>query len=114
MPVVDTERTVILFRCRTEQEAALVVGLLAAEGIKAASEGALTSAMRAEVPQDVSVRVFEADLERARACVQSHRTTPEGRPSAGLSPAGHLIWTLVVALMMGLPIVIYAIGQLTK
>ena len=60
----------------TESEAAMIVGALTAEDIKAVTEGELTSAMRAEVPGGVRILVLNRDLDRARQVLGEYRQGP--------------------------------------
>lgn len=62
----DPNQPVILTSVSSEMEAAMIVASLNEMGVDAQVEGALTSAMRAEVPGEVHVLVRSSDLPRAR------------------------------------------------
>jgi len=66
----------VLMVVGTESEAALIVGALNGEEIKAATEGELTSAMRAEVPGGVRILVLHRDMHRAREVLDEYREGP--------------------------------------
>lgn len=70
----DPNQPVILESVSTELEAAMIVNSLKEMGVDAQVEGALTSALRAEVPGDVRVLVRQADLDQARRVLESFRT----------------------------------------
>jgi len=63
----------VLVSVATEPEAALIVGALKEQGIEAAAEGGLTSALRAEAPGEVHVVVRQGDLDRARGALAGFR-----------------------------------------
>lgn len=65
--MTDADDVEVLLSVPTEAEAALIVATLSKEGIVAAVEGALTSALRAEVPGEVRILVRRVDLDRAAA-----------------------------------------------
>ena len=57
----------VLASVPTEAEAAMLVAALKHDAIEAVAEGALTSALRAEVPGEVRILVHTGDLDRAQA-----------------------------------------------
>ncbi len=66
MPSEDADHAVVLTRVSSEPLAALLVGQLRSEGIRAEMSGVLTSAFRAEAPGGVQILVLAKDLGRAR------------------------------------------------
>ncbi len=59
------QRTVVVARVPNEVDGALIVARLKNAGIQAELVGALTSAWRVKVPDDVKVIVLEEDAEKA-------------------------------------------------
>ena len=67
----DPNRPVVLTTVPTEEQAAVIVAALDAQGIEAQAVGQLTSGFRAEAPGGVSVLVRQADLARAQTVLQA-------------------------------------------
>ena len=67
----DPNRPVVLTSVPSEAQAVIIVAALDERGIQARTQGALTSAFRAEVPGEVQVLVRQADLDRARAIIEA-------------------------------------------
>jgi hypothetical protein len=61
----------VLTAVPNEALAAMIVAALGHEGIMAHAQGSLTSGFRAEAPGNVQVLVRRADLDRARALLES-------------------------------------------
>lgn len=66
MSLSDADKPVVLTSLPTEPLAALLVGRLQNEGIRAEMSGALTSGFRAEAAGDVQILVRPEDATRAR------------------------------------------------
>ena len=66
----------------TETEAAILVTVLADEGIKAVAMGGFTVGFRAEAPGWVSVKTFESDAERAKRILLELKAHPPEWPDA--------------------------------
>ena len=80
---ISPDDLVVLTHAATEPESALIVGALENNGIEAAAQGGLTSALRAEVPSDVSIVVRHRDLDRARRILADcHDNRPDIDPAA--------------------------------
>jgi len=69
----DADKPVVLTSVPTEPLAALLVGRLQNEGIRAEMSGALTSGFRAEAAGDVQILVRPEDAVRARELLVSWR-----------------------------------------
>ncbi len=74
----DPNQVVVLTAVPTEAQAEMIVAALEAQGLQARTTGALTSGLRAGAPGGVQVLVRQADLEQARAILQ---TVQEGSES---------------------------------
>ena len=61
----DPNNPEVLISVRTDIEAAVIVGALAARGIDASTTGGYTAGFRAEAPGEVNVIVRRSDVERA-------------------------------------------------
>ena len=75
----DPNQVVVLTAVPTEAQAEMIVAALEARGLQARTTGALTSGLRAGAPGGVEVIVRQADLEQARAILQ---TIEEGSESS--------------------------------
>ncbi len=73
--------TTILRRVATDLEAAMVVGLLEANGIEATLEGEYSASFRAEAPQEVAVRVRTADLKAAQELLATTARNARNSPA---------------------------------
>ena len=75
----DPTQVVVLTAVPTEAQAEMIVAALEARGLQARTTVALTSGLRAGAPGGVQVVVPQADLEQARAILQ---TVQEGSESS--------------------------------
>ena len=66
----------VLTYAATEPEAAMIIASLDQANIIAVAEGALTSALRAEVPGEIRVLVHRNDLDRAKAVLAEYQQEP--------------------------------------
>jgi hypothetical protein len=70
----DADKPIVLTSLPTEPLAALLVGRLRSEGIRAEMSGALTSAFRASAAGAVQVLVHPEDAARARELLAAWQT----------------------------------------
>lgn len=69
----DPERPIVLVSVPNEIEAAAILGALGDVGIEGHALGGYTAGFRAEAPGLVQIVVRQADLERAKATLDSLR-----------------------------------------
>ena len=72
MPM-DKDRLKPLASVPGESQAAMIVAALKDRGIDAVAEGGLTAGFRAETFGEVSVMVWEKDMERARLALEEYK-----------------------------------------
>ena len=78
----DDEKLVTVATRPTEAGAAVLVAVLADEGIRAVATGGFTSGFKAEAPGWVSVQTLESDAEKAREIIAELKTDPAQWPDA--------------------------------
>ena len=71
---LDDQRLVTVAQRPTEQLAAILVSVLADEGIRAVATGGFTAGFVAEAPGWVSVQTFESEAERAKQIIAELRS----------------------------------------
>ena len=71
---LDDQRLVTVAQRPTEQLAAILVAVLADEGIRAVATGGFTAGFVAEAPGWVSVQTFESEAERAKQIIAELRS----------------------------------------
>lgn len=77
MTSLDDESLVTIAERPDEVSAAMLVNVLADEGIRAVCVGGFTAGFRAEAPGYVAVKTLEADAERARQILSELKQEPE-------------------------------------
>ena len=70
------DKVEVLTSVPTEPEAVMILDALKQDNIEAVSEGALTSALRAEVPGEVRILVRRTDMDRAKAVLTEFEQGP--------------------------------------
>ena len=75
---LDNRKLVTVAQRPTEQQAAILVAVLADEDIRAVATGGYTAGFQAEAPGWVSVQTFEADAERAKQIIAELKAEDEG------------------------------------
>ena len=74
---LDDENLVTVAQRPTEQQAAILVAVLADENIRAVATGGYTAGFQAEAPGWVSVQTFESDAERAKQIISELKAEEE-------------------------------------
>lgn len=98
----DNEALITVAAVSTELEAALLVNLLAEQGIPATQSGGCTAQFRAEAPVAVEVMVLQHQLAAARAIIaenealnaQYQTAGQDADYTTGLRKFGY--WTLII------------------
>ncbi len=79
---LDDENLVTVAQRPDEAGAAILVGVLAYEGIKAVAPGGFTAGFRAEAPGWVQVKTLARDADRAKEIIRQLKAEPAEWPDA--------------------------------
>lgn len=80
---LDDENLVTVAQRPDEGGAAIIVSVLADEGIKAVATGGFTAGFRAEAPGWVQVKTLQRDADRAKQIIAEIKAEPAEWPDQG-------------------------------